>query len=199
MLCTARLPARIWARSSVLGVFGALAHRGRRFGPVRTKRINVCIYKVAICSLYRVNRKHAFITFSIITHCLHFLNCGLGCIHGVASVSSGVVGHTGRGNRDFITLISHVVTRVRGSFSTLGVLHPSVRPHTARRVTRVVRLARRLVTGNRTCITSGNSIVFSIPASPACNILSHRSLSRLRTNTHISIISSGHGPVSFIL
>lgn len=165
-----------------------------------------------MCNSKRLKRTHPTVAFSVIFHCLARLNCGIHCIHGVASINrlrrstssnrSGVTGGTHLRRLRPVRIIRCCLLHCRGTVRTLGILPPDVRPRTSKRVVRRVGLIRRVLGGKCTC-RDGNSICFSMTGcggSRRCNILSKHGLSSILGAAHrLSKRSRGRGPTSFTL
>lgn len=180
--------------------------------PLRTPRMNVCIYKPAICNSTRLKRTHPTVAFSMLFHCLARLKCGMHCMHGVASMNrlrrstsrkrSGVTGGTHLRRLRPVRIIRCCLGHCRGTVRTLGILSPDVRPRTSNRVVRRVRLMRGVLSTKCTC-RDRNSICFSMTGcggSRRCKGLSKHGLSSMLGAAHsLSKRDRGHGPTSFTL
>lgn len=163
--------------------------------------MGVCMYNPAMCGCVRVKGTEPVVIFSAIHECFRCGGCSIGCMSGFASISSGVVGGTGRRNIATRRVSRHCVTRYGGSVSNVGVRPTAGGPLTARRVSNVVDVVRALVRGNCTC-RGGKAMCCHAEGFGSCNGLSRGGLSSLRSNKHTLLMdnrSRGRSSLSFIL
>lgn len=172
--------------------------------------IGVCAYNPAICRCTRVNGLHACVVRSILRGCLHFSNCSMGHMVGVASMNrlsdstsanrSGVLSNTGHRRGAIVRVTGFCASTFFTSYRGLGVGHPSIMRPTAGYVSSFVGVVSILLRGNCTCVTN-NGICFSASGLSGCCIFNGVGRSSLTINIHSDIRRSrgGHGGTSFIL